>query len=82
MQLKISELEARNNNLIRSLSSLKDMTLQIERSFLNKIDFINSFRNSARNSSALENEDYKFLKIRENLKDVIIIILIYLKNFI
>lgn len=80
MQLKISELEARNNNLIRSLSSLKDMTLQIEKNFMNKIDFINSVRISAKNNSSVENEDYKFLKIRENLKDVILNILItYLK---
>ena len=71
MQLKISELEARNNNLIRSLSSLKDMTLQIEKNFMNKIDFINSVRISAKNNNSYENEDYKFLKIRENLKDVI-----------
>lgn len=70
MQLKISELEARNNNLIRSLSSLKDMTLQIEKNFLNKIDFLNSIRNEVRNYNSVDNEDYKFLKIRENLKDV------------
>jgi len=74
MQLKISELEARNNNLIRSLSSLKDMTLQIEKNFMNKIDFINSVRMSAKNNNSYENEEYKFLKIRENLKDVIYII--------
>jgi len=67
--LKISELEARNNNLIRSLSSLKDMTLQIEKNFLNKIDFINSIRSNVRNNS-MEVDDYKFLKIKENLKDV------------
>ncbi len=72
MQLKISELEARNNNLVRSLASLKDMTLQIEKNFLNKIDFINSVRSNVRNSNG-DNEDLKFMKIRENLKDVNII---------
>jgi len=70
--LKISELEARNNNLVRSLASLKDMTLQIEKNFLNKIDFINSVRSNVRNSNG-DNEDLKFMKIRENLKDVNII---------
>lgn len=56
------------------------MTLQIEKNFMNKIDFINSVRISAKNNSSVENEDYKFLKIRENLKDVILNILItYLK---
>ena len=46
------------------------MTLQIEKNFLNKIDFINSIRNDVRNYSSIDNQDYKFLKIRENLKDV------------
>ncbi len=64
MQLKISELEARNNNLVRSLASLKDMTLQIEKNFLNKIDFINSVRSNVRNSNG-DTEDLKFMKIRE-----------------
>ena len=49
------------------------MTLQIEKNFLNKIDFINSVRNNVRNNS-IENDDLKFLKIRENLKDVNLLI--------
>lgn len=47
------------------------MTLQIERNFLNKIDFLNTIRSNARNNNQYqESEDPKFLKIRENLKDV------------
>ena len=72
-------MEARNNNLIRSLSTLKDMTLQIEKNFLNKIDFLNTIRSNARNNhSSIENDDPKFMKIRENLKDVIFFFLIFL----
>ena len=53
------------------MSTLKDMTLQIERNFLNKLDFLNTVRSNVRNNNHNgENEDSKFLKIRENLKDV------------
>ena len=55
------------------------MTLQIEKNFLNKIDFLNTIRSNARNNhSSIENDDPKFMKIRENLKDVIFFFLIFL----
>jgi hypothetical protein len=60
------------------LSSLKDMTLQIERNFLNKIDFLNSIRSNVRNNQTTqENDDPKFMKIRENLKDVLYLNIIF-----
>lgn len=46
------------------------MTLQIEKNFLNKIDFLNSVRTNIRNNNSSDNEEMKLLKIRENLKDV------------
>ncbi len=54
------------------------MTLQIERNFLNKIDFLNSIRSNVRNNQTTqENDDPKFMKIRENLKDVLYLNIIF-----
>ena len=70
MQIKINELEVRNNNLIKNVSSLKEMTFQIEKSISNKIEFMNSVRANAKSNNFMEN-DNKYLNIYDNLKEVI-----------
>ena len=67
MQIKINELEVRNNNLIKNVSSLKEMTFQIEKSISNKIEFMNSVRANAKSNNFMEN-DNKYLNIYDKNK--------------